>query len=378
MERKLLLYPIVAVSLVFIFISIPLSAVIAQDCSKELLLQKPGKWKAGIKGSEGGTPADLAKEKKIVSAIHNMITAKYSPLGVEAGYQGAFGRPQPNTPANDYYYSIIPLNYYCDGNSLKTAHESSTYFQVSANFPFAEIYESPDISQATSGTGYHSISDMPVEKNGIWIFKETDASLGFGMTGKSSAWLITYAGKLPYSYVTKKEFLENRKKILANSMMESSNGFKDVLKRIEIEKGFKEKEYKNDPEKLKKYMKMDYSDTKARYEKLLADIEKTYQPAFAKIEALLKLPATELNRQAIVKADPADHLSYLFTDDTDPFGKILIKPNPGYFNIKLPRSSPQFFGVQIKGNHKEPIAAKFMTDIMKAVDFTILKNMLGK
>ena len=151
-----------------------------------------------------------------------------------------------------------------------------------------------------------------------------------------------------------------------------------MLKRIEIEKGFKEKEYKDDPEKLKKYMKMDYLDTKARYEKLIADNEKKYQPAFAKIEGLLKSPATELNRQAIVKEDPADHLSYLFTDDNDPFGKVLIKPNPGYFNIKLPRSSPQFFWVQIRGNHKEPIAANFMTGIMKAVDFTILKNMLGK
>lgn len=378
MMKKLLLYRVMTFLLVYILFAFPTFAVFAQDCNPTILLQKPGKWIAGNKGSEGGTPADLAKEKKIIAAIHTMITSKYSPAGVEADFLGVYGYPKSNTPANDYQYRIIPLNFYCDGNSIKTAHETSTYFQIAANFPFEQIYESPDNSQASSGPGYHFIFDMPVEKNGYWSFKETDASLGFGMTGKSNTWLITYTGKLPYAYVSKKEFLETRKKILANSMFESLNGFKDVLKRIEIEKGFKEKEYKNDPEKLKRYMKMDYTDTKARYEKLIADNEKVYKPAFAKIETLLKMSAIELNQQAIVKEDPADHLSYLFTDDNDPFGKILIKPNPGYFNIKLPRSSPQFFWVYIRGNHKETIATKFMTDIMKAVDFTTLKNMLGK
>ena len=158
----------------------------------------------------------------------------------------------------------------------------------------------------------------------------------------------------------------------------SASGFEDVLKNIEIEKKYKEMEYKNDPEKLKKYMKMDYLYTKERHEKLLADNEKTYQPAFDKINTHLKMSADELNQQAIVKDDPTDHLSYLFTDDNDPFGKILIKPNPGYFNKRLPKSSPQFFWVYLKGNHKEPIAAKFMTDIIQSVDFTMLKNMLGK
>ena len=90
------------------------------------------------------------------------------------------------------------------------------------------------------------------------------------------------------------------------------------------------------------------------------------------------MPAAELNQHAIVKDDPNDHFSYLFTTDDDGFGKVLIKPNPGYFNTKLPRSSPQFFWVYVRANHKEPIAAKFMADIMKAVDFATLKNMLGK
>lgn len=90
------------------------------------------------------------------------------------------------------------------------------------------------------------------------------------------------------------------------------------------------------------------------------------------------MPAEELNQQAIVKDDIYDHLSYVFTNDADAFGKILIKPNPTYFNKKLPKSSPQFIWVYVRWNHKESIATKFREDIMKGVDFATLKNMLGK
>ena len=350
----------------------------AQNCTDESLLQKPGIWKAGMKGSEGGGAADLVREKKIVAAVHAMIKSKYTPMSVEALFHGAYNGFDRDMPVNSYSYSIIPLNFYCDKNAIKTAHETSTYFSIDVNMSGAPIYDTLIDEDNASGMGYHFIVDMPVEKDGIYYFKEKDVTLAFGIPGKTSEWLITYNGKLPYSYVTKKEFLEKRKKILSNSMLTSAAGFKDVLKRIEIEKSYKEAEYKNDPEKLKRYMKMDYLDSKARYEKQLAENEKNYKPAFAKIETLLKMPATELNEPAIVKQDPNDYLSYLFTDDNDGFGRVLIKPNPGYFNKKIPKSSPQFFRIFITGSHKDLIAAKFMEDIMKAVDFSMLKNMLGK
>ena len=353
----------------------------SQNCSEELLLQTPGILKADAPG--GGRElkaADLAKHKIVLATIINMIKSKYTPMGIKALFHENYGYPITYRPANDYAYSIIPLNFYCDGNTIKTEGETPTYFNITANLCAAEIYQLLNNEEATSGTGFHYISDMPIEKDGNWYFKEIETSLLGGMpgTGKEYQWLITYDGKLPFAYVTKKEFLEVQKKLVSKAMLMAASGFKDVLKNKEIEKGFKEKEYKNDPEKLKKYMKMDYLEVKARYEKLLSDNEKDYKPAFDKIEKQLKMPAAELNQQAIVKLDPhGSHLAYLFTDDSDGFGQVLIKPNPAYFK-KLPKSSPQFFWIFLRGSHKDPIALKFMTDIMKAVDFATLKNMLGK
>ncbi len=364
--------------ILFLFMLLPAIPAVTQNCNEAQLLQKTGNWKKGMPGSKGGTVTDIQNAKKILEAVHNMIKSGYTPKGLEAGYQEAFLAVDPATPVNGYYYSIIPLNYYCDGINLKTAHESSSWFQVAANFFDVEIFSTPDLSQLSSGTGYHYIRDIPAEKESIFIFPETDVSLGFGLKGKSYRWLVTYDKKLPFSFVSRKEFLETRKKILANSQLQAAAGIKDLLAQNEMEKKFKETEYKSDSENLNKYLRMGYAVIKERYEKQQADLAKNYAPAFAKIEAALQKPAAELDQLSIVKTDPHDPLSYLFTEDSDPFGEVLIKPNPGYFNKKLPRSYPQFFFITLTGNQKEPIAARFTADIQQALLFPALKTMLGK
>jgi hypothetical protein len=226
------------------------------------------------------------------------------------------------------------LHYFCENNLIKTAHETSTTFSISSNRFDGNIYEIADESNIPEG--YYSLKKMPVLKDGYYYFEE-NASLGFGESGKSHNWLITIDGKLPFAFVTKKEFLEKQKQMLLKSMPKATESSKESLKLIQ-----------------------------------------DYKTALAKIETLLKMPAGDAEQPAIVKKNPTDYLSYLFTTGDDAFAKVLIKPNPGYFNSKLSRSSPQFFLVNLSGDEKEPVAAKVMTDLMKNFDFSALKNMLGK
>lgn len=361
----------------FVILALMALSTAAQNCSTALLLQKPGIWKEGMKGSQGGTAAELLKEKKLISAIHNMVKSKYTPVAVEANFNGVYDRSEQNRAGNSYYYRIIPLNYYCDGTNIKTAEETGSYFEIAANMFDAEIYDTAQGDRLLM-EGFNVMADRPELRDGYWFFKEINVSLGMGITGKKSMWLITYDGKLPYAYVSRKEFLEKRIKALNALQDMNAGGFKDALKGIDIEKSFKEKEFKGDAAKMNDYMKKDYLPRKAKYEKQLADNGASYAPAFAAIETQLKMPAAELDQPAIVKVDPHSTFNYLFTTDDDPFGKNLIKPNPAYFNRKLPRSTPQFFMVSVTADDKEPIAAKFMADIIKAVDFSFLKNMLGK
>ena len=357
------------------FISLHLSA---QTCNTEILLQTPGNWKASPQGSASALNAsDLAREKKIVATLHSMIQSKYSPMGLLARFLGIYDRAIPNMPGNYYGYSISPLTFYCDTNIVKQKIDSYNAFSINANLFENEIYDTTDESNGRS-EGYHALSNMPIYKDYIWFFEEIKLGLGGMVEGKKTSWLITYNNQLPFAYVSKKEFLEKRKRILAKQMRSMADMFINNLKNIEIERKYKEAEFKNDPLQLEKYIQMDYWETKKRYEKLLADNENEFKPAFKKIEEQLKTPPVELSEKAIVKIDPTDHLSYLFTNDDDGFGEILIKPNPGYFNKKLPKSSPQFFFVSIIHDHNEPVSVKFRDEIVKAIDFTLLKNMLGK
>jgi len=318
-----------------LFVSLRISA---QDCTEASILQKPGVWKEGMKGSVSGiAPADLDKERKVVAAIHILTKSKYTPMGVQADFNGSYDTPDREIPVNIYDYNIYFLHYFCEGNVIKTNHETSTSLSISANRIDAKIYETPDENNLPA-EGYYSMKKMPVEKDGNYYF-EQDAGLGLGISGKSRTWLITYDNKLPFVYVTKKEFLEKQKNMLILAMPKAIESSRENLK---------------------------------------ARTEQEYKYALAKIETLMKMPSGESDLPAIVKQDPKDYLSFLFTTNEDAFGKVLIKPNPRYFNSKLPRSTPQFFLVNITGDEKEPVSAKVMTDVIKDLDFTALRNMLGK
>src|SRR4030095_5161820 len=352
-------------------------SVVAQNCNTETLLQKTGFWKETSGSSLGRKPADLAIEKKVMAELQKMIKSKFSGKGVDVYTNSSQNQTMAYMPVNSYAFSMIPLEFYCDGNTIKTVHETSSYFQIGVNSFQSEIYDTAQGDRALA-EGFNVMYQMPVEKDGCYYFKEVETGVGMVTNAKSRMILITYDGKLPYAYVSKKEFLEKRKQSLSVHKGNEVNRLKDVLKSIDVEKGFKETEYKNDKDKLEKYMRMDYRPMKERYEKQLSDVEKKFKPAFEKINDALKMPAAELAKPAIVKIDPKDYLSYLFTDAEDPFAHILIKPNPDYFNKKISKSAPQFFSVYIIGNPKNPVVARTMADLMAAVDLKALKAMLGK
>ena len=237
--------------LIIIGIALLAMSSLAQNCTNQALLQTPGTLKSDAPyDSKKLSVLDLEKHKKVWATITDMIKLKYTPMGVKAGFHLIYGYPVHDRSANDYAYSIIPLNFYCEGNSHKTAHETSTYFEITANSFESEIYDTARGDRALA-EGFNVMHHLPVEKDGCWHFRNTDAGLGFGITGKSARWLITYDGKLPYTYVTKQEFLEKRRRPLAEQKQQSAASLKETLKQIETENGYMEIAYKNDPEKLK-------------------------------------------------------------------------------------------------------------------------------
>jgi len=310
---------------------------ISQDCSKELLRQKPGTWKEGLKGSIANVSAtDLSKEKAVVAAIHKMIFTKYKPTGCEISYSSIYGkRPSAGQTwiADPYHYAMYILRYLCDGNSKDPSkfyvdYSTPTTVNITANvfYPLNLIAADP----VDDLRGYLKLKVKPVKKDG-WYFmgEEIVGDYGTASEIKEYRWLITYKDTLPFTFLSRKEYLLIQKKRLEQSLKDNPG-------------------------------------------------EKIYTDKFLKnINDYLTKSETELNKPAVCMWNDEERFEK-FVEEGTKGSFFAVKTNLDYYHKKLPKSSPQFFTVVYKISKGDPVFEENMDAIKKAVDFAELKNMLGK
>jgi hypothetical protein len=307
----------------------------AQDCTKEMLKQRPGTWKAGIKGSiDNVSAADLAKEKIVTDAIHKMVSSNYKPMGCQVLYSTVFGKSLASGQiwiANPYYYSMYILRFLCDQQSNdKTKyyvdHATPTTVNITAN----AIYSLNTLYAADLGDdfrGYLKLTKRPEKKDGNYFMGEE--KVDYNSPIYEYRWLITYNDTLPFSYLTRKEYLLIQKKRLEKAVKKSPG-----------EKAYLDKFFKN-------------------------------------INDYLTKPENELSKPAVCIWNDEERFEK-FVDEGTKGSFIAIKPNLDYYRKKLPKSSPQFFTVVYKISKDDAVFEENIEAIKKAVDFATLKNMLGK
>ncbi|WP_462255037.1 hypothetical protein [Ferruginibacter sp.] len=318
---------------VLLFISV---IAYSQDCSKELLREKPGKFKAGQQGSIANvSAADLAKEKLVIAAIHKMVTANYKPTGCEISYSTVFGKSAvagQGWVADPYHYAMYVLRYLCDGSSKDKSKyyvdvSTPTTVNITANVIYAlnNLYAAN--IPADDFRGYLKLKIMPVKKEGYYFMGEE--KVDYNSPIYEYRWLITYNDTLPFSYLTRKEYLLIQKKRLENDVKDNPG-----------EKSYLEKYFKN-------------------------------------INDYLTKPETELSKSAICNWNEEQRFEK-FVEEGTKGSFIAVKPNLDYYHKKSPKSSPQFFTVVYKVSKGDAVFEVNIEAIKKAVDFAMLKNMLGK
>jgi hypothetical protein len=307
----------------------------AQDCSSELLATTPGTWKQGIDGSvHNVTAAELAKEKATLNNIHKMISSHYSPMGAQATHSYAYNGPDPNSGKNwvagNFWYSIYVLQYYCDkGPKYSPTSSTSTTLNIYANLlPEVNTLYAADLAD-DDFRGYLKLKQRPVKKEGYYFMGEEvvgDAELPKPL--KEYRWLITYNDTLPFYYVSRKEYLLLTKKKLEKTIRENGSS--------------------------------------------------SYYTAFLdNINSWLNKSESELSKPAICMWNDEERFTG-FAEEGTRGSFIAVRPNMAYYHKKLPRSAPQFFTVVFKMSDSELLQAENMRQIQKAVDLSILRNMLGK
>ncbi len=306
----------------------------SQDCSKELLKQKPGTWKIGSKGSVANvSTADLIKEKAITNGIHKMVYSNYKPMGCQISYSTVFGKSMASGQtwiADPYYYSMYILRFLCDEQSKdKTKYyvdySTPTTVNITANAMFALNLYAADLGD--DFRGYLKLTKKPEKKNGYYFMGEE--KVDYNSPIFESRWLITYNDTLPFAYLSRKEFLLIQKKRLEKAVKENPG----------------EKAY------LDKYFKA--------------------------ISEYMTKSETELSKPAICMWNDEERFEK-FVEEGTKGSFIAIKPNLDYYHKKLPKSTPQFFSVVYKISKDDAVFEENIEAIKKAVDFATLKNMLGK
>jgi hypothetical protein len=178
--------------------------------------------------------------------------------------------------------------------------------------------------------GYLKIKQRPVQKDGAWFLgEEIVGDYGMPSEIRQYQWLITYNDTLPFSYVSRKEYLLLQ------------------MKRLE-------QDLKDNPG------------------------EKDYTNVYIKnIEAYLKNDEAVLIQPAICMWNDEERFEK-FVEEGTKGSFIAIKPNLKYYHKNLPKSSPQLFFISYKISRGDPVFADNIEAIKKAVDFDKLKAMLGK
>lgn len=310
----------------------------SQDCSKELLAQKPGTWKAGPQGSIHNVSAsDLSKEKAVLASIHKMVFTKYRPTGCQISYSTVYGKdPNPGQTwiADPFHYAMYILRYICDGNSKDKSkyyvdYSTPTTVNITANvfYPLNTLYAADPVDDFR---GYLKMKTRPVKKDGYYFMgEEVVGDYGTDSEIKEYRWLITYNDTLPFTYLSRKDYLLIQKKRLEKTIKESPG-----------EKSYYEKFIKN-------------------------------------INDYLTKSETELSKPAVCMWNDEERFEK-FVEEGTKGSFIAIKTNLDYYHKKLPRSSPQFFSVVYKISKGDAVFEENIEAIKKAVDFATLKYMLGK
>jgi hypothetical protein len=327
----------------FVFLTIlPLalpSSSQAQTCTQAALAQKPGVLKASTLA--GSTPrvkaADLAREKAVMMSVHKMLAAAYKPAGVVGSYNFRFNggsSPGQSNIADTFGYSMYLLKYNCDqaspnGSAFYVGTDSPTVLRIDANvIGELNIYAS-DISDNTF-RGYLLMKHQPKSIGGFYFLGD-DFSGDSRRKQKEYTWLITFDDNLPFSHLSQKEYLLLTKARLSKSIEEQGNS-----------SGF-------------------------------------FNQYVNRVNEFLKKSDSQLSEPAIInRADEEKFTGFLREGERGAY--FAIRHNPAYYKKGLSRSAPQFFTVvySVWEGDDVPVYIDNMSAIKKAVDFTALRDLLGK
>jgi hypothetical protein len=311
----------------WLIILFPITFANAQGCDRAAQTKMAGSWKFLLPLSPPEvTPANLAIEKPKLAGIQKTIASGYSPVGVQVAWEHGFemGKPQRGDVwvSDIYQLDLVLKPMLCSGdNKPIIGMDPIGGASIYAN-RIPKIWFFPGELPADEFRGYLKMEHFAKKVNGFYKLGNKWGEENWG----SETWLITYDDTLPFYYVSRKEYLQLTKKRLEKTIANEGGGYEENMKNI------------ND---------------------------------------WLKKPESELSKPAICMWNEEERFEGFVEEETRG-SFVAIKPNMAYFRKSLGKAVPQLWTVSFTTYSADPVSVANVAGIKKMVDFTALREMLGK
>ncbi len=321
------------------------------DCDPEKIKTASGTWISRPDVNTSGlSAAELAAERKLIASISQVFRDNYKPVGVTASHGANYDKiseidpKHTNRYGHPYYYLLMNFPNYCKGGkALKNDHSNATLMIGINHGPHIGHYY-----DSIASDGYKTLDKdlivnnrLPDVTNGWYAFGGPDARF----TNDYFWWITPKGSQLPFQYVTRKEFLLKQIAIQQANIAEAKKHW-DNKEVQNIRKQAGQWEYYHN-----------------QHKEHLASLEKTvaaYQKDLTKDESWL-------NEWSIIKSYFNDGFSrYVFTELTDKQEFVVpVKPNPAFYNRKLPKSAPQFISIWLRVSDDENHSIQAMKKVIE-------------
>ena len=304
-----------------------------EACSEAALARKPGILRASrVSGSTGGlASADVARARATLTKIHQTIAAGYSPSGVVGDYSYRFSG---GTTAGTFGYSLYLLKYNCDRSGSDPSKfyigtDTPTVVRIDANVIHPLNLSAADTSDNTF-RGYLFMRALPKKVDGFYYLGDNPAG-NAPRNQKEHTWLITYDDQLPFTTLTRKEYLLLTKARLEKSVKDNGNS-----------SGF-------------------------------------YDQYLNRVNEHLRKSEAELAGLAIINRGDEERFTG-FLEEGARGAFYAVRHNSAYYRKGLPRSAAQFYTVvySVYEGDATSVYPDNIEAIRKALDLNLLRGMLGK
>ena len=363
----------------FIVCSVP-----AQPCDQQVMEQREHGWAQipdALTSRADKNGIDKAFVRKLSTIISPMLP---KPRGGEGFWYGNYdGKPVKLQYSKPYMANFIFKNYLCVNGKevLNNGYNASAFINVNG---LGDIGGSITLN----GKEYSTIRFINTIKNGYPYFSFNRDNNPYS-TEMHESWLITYKDKLPFTYMSRKEYLQEAK-------AEQNKKMEEMIASVKLGHKIRTRtEQEAEKQKQIDYYRIHYKGS--ALESVLARFEKDYRTDEQKLDDAVELtkknygvlftvisnylnnsPAEYLEQPAVVLPYGTYSFKNFEANEKDINAVYILRNNPNYYNVKLPVSAPQYITVVIRNLIKIKSADAFAIALKKKELLDNLFATLGK